>query len=78
MGEERQRAHWPNERIDAATDLREENSEGVREEQAATVIQLTSCCKDCESDSRLVIRDWCEAWLSHGAVNREQRRNDSY
>jgi len=50
MGEERQPAHWPNERIDAAPDLRQENSQGVREEQTAAVIQLPSCCKDCESD----------------------------
>jgi len=49
-GEERYLAHWAKKRIDAATDLREANSEGVREEQAATVIHSTSCCKQRDSD----------------------------
>jgi hypothetical protein len=49
MGEECQLALWPNQRIDAAFDLREDHSEGVREEQAEAVIQFPSWCEYCGS-----------------------------
>jgi hypothetical protein len=47
MGEERYLAHWAKKGIDAAADLREENSEGVREEQATAVIQIRSWFERC-------------------------------